>query len=1098
MPPPRTALLGVVLLLVLAAPPASAAPAGWEETAAGIAAPWPALQGSNGHFADYVVRRSPSADRDDYGDAMLGYGLLLRAARTGDVAARDAGLRAIGYALDRPSDPANAPFRFVALAGGYNVARAAFADAPLFTAARSRWEAVLRRAEARRLGRTEVTNKSLVEAVAILELTRTGLKSSRRGAVLNDPDAALALVRRLLARELPRAAQKFSRASGRAGRTAMIGDFSGAPLAYHGLATGFLARAIELMGRSAPDEARRVLRRAVDASWAFAGPDGDLSYFGRSQEQAWTLPLTAFAAETAGGARGRALSTRAIDRLGSAYRTGSEGLFVTPALGQDVRLAIAGLDPYVAAVSYNGLTLVALDWAIGAARGDGAPGGEIGSDRDGSFVVARGTRTFATVRRGDVWFAVKQARSDPADLRYDFGLVALKVRDEDGVWRTLPLRPRARETAGPVLGGGGLPEGRRLSVARDGTVSVAGGFRTAAGRWLRKGVRFRFAPTRCGVRLSLPARRRDVFRYSAWFTQDPSIRGGRLVGGDQVVTTTPGSGGRIRRGYASGLDARLVRDRLRFAIPGRRLAIEHCLAARSPRPAARGRKAAPGSIVADDLSLPLASWQRAGRVKLRNGGGRYRRSLELTGSGRITRPLVSGLGAMSLDVNVPRGAALDVRLGGARLTLTKRMLGSAGWHRLELAGGRIAVDGRTLKKRVALRGPLSLRARRGTARVAALIATRKGDRAALILHRLAALHARTPLGRYPYGTGRGPSGELRFSDGWTTGFWPGSLWRAYDLSGRSRLFRNWALATTLEHMGNEGEQVHDQGFRYLESSAAAHDRLCESSRSKTCSRLRASALRAADTLLRLQRGNPGAGTIPTLPAGERCRDCASKNEAETIVDSMMNVSLIEWAHGETGRASYRDAALEHARGVARLLVRDDGSTAQAVRLNRRTGGVIETHTHQGIGATSTWARGQAWAVYGFAYSGAALEDAELVRVSERAAGYVAANLPRGGIPPYDYSARGGRPVDTSAGVITAAGLFRLADACAAVAASCEEPDRWRPLAERMLAASLTRVSQGPPLGFLGDQVFTRGGSARWDDNGEFIFGTDYALEAAVR
>jgi unsaturated chondroitin disaccharide hydrolase len=1095
MRPPRTALLGVALLLALLAPPASAAPAGWEETAAEIAAPWPALQGSNGHFADYVVRRSPSADRDDYGDAMLGYGLLLRAARTGDVAARDAGLRAIRYALDHPGDPAHAPFRFVALAGGYNVARAEFAHAPEFTAARSRWEAVLRRAEARRLGKTEVTNKSLVEAVAILELTRTGLESSTRGAVLNDPDAALALVRRLLARELPRAAQRFSRASGRAGRTAMIGDFSGAPLAYHGLATGFLARAIELIGPSAPDEARRVLRRAVDASWAFAGPDGDLSYFGRSQEQAWTLPLTAFAAETAGGARGRALSTRAIDRLGDAYRTGSEGLFVTPALGRDVRLAIAGLDPYVAAVSYNGLTLVALDWAIGAA-GDGAVAGEIGADRDGSFVVARGTRTFATVRRGHVWFAVKQAKSDPSDLRYDFGLVALKLRGADGSWRTLPLRPRTDAAAGPVLGAGGEPEGRRLSVARDGTVTVAGGFRARSGRWVRKGVRFRFAPTRCGVRLSLPARRGDRFGYSAWFTRKPSLRGGRLVGGDQALSFTPRpaslrTGGR----FASGLDARLVRARMLFKPRGKRLAIEHGTAECGARGAG---KAAAGSIVADDLSLPLRAWKRSGRVKLRSAGGRYRRSVELSGPGRITRSLTSDLGALSLDVNVARGAALDMRLGGSRLTLTPRALGSAGWHHLELAGGRIAVDGRTLKKRVALRGPLSLRARRGSPRVAALIATRKGDRAALILHRLAALHARTPLGRYPYGTGRGPSGELRFSDGWTTGFWPGSLWRAYDLSGRSRLFKNWALATTLEHLGNEREQVHDQGFRYLESSAAAYDRLCEGSRSKTCSRLRASALRAADTLVRLQRGNPGAGTIPTLPAGERCRDCASKNEAETIVDSMMNVALIEWAHGETGKASYRDAALQHARGVARLLVREDGSTAQAVRLNRRTGEVIETHTHQGIGATSTWARGQAWAVYGFAHSGAALEDAELVRVSERAAGYVAANLPRGGIPPYDYSARGGRPVDTSAGVITAAGLFRLADACAAVAGSCEEPDRWRPLAERMLAASLTRVSQGPPLGFLGDQVFTRGGSARWDDNGEFLFGTDYALEAAVR
>jgi hypothetical protein len=49
----------------------------------------------------------------------------------------------------------------------------------------------------------------------------------------------------------------------------------------------------------------------------------------------------------------------------------------------------------------------------------------------------------------------------------------------------------------------------------------------------------------------------------------------------------------------------------------------------------------------------------------------------------------------------------------------------------------------------------------------------------------------------------------------------------------------------------------------------------------------------------------------------------------------------------------------------------------------------------------------------------------------------------------------------------------------------------------MLKASLRHV-RSRPLGFLGDQVFTRGGNARWDDDGEFIFGLDYALEAAAR
>jgi hypothetical protein len=83
-------------------------------------------------------------------------------------------------------------------------------------------------------------------------------------------------------------------------------------------------------------------------------------------------------------------------------------------------------------------------------------------------------------------------------------------------------------------------------------------------------------------------------------------------------------------------------------------------------------------------------------------------------------------------------------------------------------------------------------------------------------------------------------------------------------------------------------------------------------------------------------------------------------------------------------------------------------------------------------------------------------------------------------------------------VITAAGLYRLADACESVAGACAEAARWRPLADRMLAAALGHVSERPPLGYLGNQVFALGGSSRWDDRGDFIFGTDYALEAVER
>ena len=580
MRPRLTALLALVALVASGCggeeERAAAPPDRWNAVAAEIAAPWPALQRSNGHFRDYVTRRAPSRDRDDYGDALLGYGLLQRAARTGDARLRDTGLRAIRFALRSRGSTAVAPFRYFAIAAAYNLAKRRFRTAPLFRSARPRWERVMKRLKILRVGRGEVTNKSLVEAVQILELARTGLRSKRRGTILNDPRRSVRLVRRLLGRDLPRAARPFERASGRAGRTAMIGDFTSVPLAYHALASGFLARSIDLLGRRAPARARRLLRRSADASWALAGPDGDVSYWGRSQEQAWTLSLTAYGAETAarqpgGGARAaryRALSTRAVERLDDAYGASREGYAITPAIARDIDAGIKGLDYYVAAASYNGLTLVALDWAIGSARSNRSPG-ELGADRNGSFRLATRDSTFATVRRGDVWFAVKQAKT-AKDLRYDFGLVAVKVRGDDGTWRTLPVRPRREresDTAGPILRRGGrrgVPEGRRLRVDGRGAVTVTGGYRRGR-RWLRRGVRFRFTPTGCGVRLRAPRRAGDAFEYSAFFSAAPTKAPDRVAGAGQELSFGPRASTRVQRGYASDLDPRLFRARMRFA-----------------------------------------------------------------------------------------------------------------------------------------------------------------------------------------------------------------------------------------------------------------------------------------------------------------------------------------------------------------------------------------------------------------------------------------------------------------------------------------------------------------------------------------------------
>lgn len=553
------------LLTLICAPSSAAAPEQWTQKAAEIAAPWPGLQLSDGSFRDYVITRDPTGVRDDYGDPMLGYGLLLNAARTGDSALADSGLRALEFSLDRAArSPSTQVFHQLAVVSAYNLARTRFPSHPVFTRAREKWEGVLRRIEVYRLGKRAITNKSIVEAILLIELTRTGVSGGEPGSALADRSGTLAVVKRFLSKELPNAARPYE-----SGGRAVLGDLPLLPPAYHALSVGMLARTAELLGDETPSAARSLLRRATDASVAATAPDGEVAYHGRSQAQAWAHTLTGYGASLAAEQPGsasraagyRGLARRTIARIAEGYPTGPEGFLVTPSLAQGIDDAIPGIDEYVAATSYVGLTLASLEWAI-AAAGDGAAG-RIGADRTGGFILGRGTGSWATSRGGDSWFAIKRSRTSFRDLRYDVGLMAVKVRRDDGVWDdVMPLRPRTLrgdQSAGPVLNGAGVPEFTELLRGKAGRIVARGGFRTRAGRWLRRGVTFTFTPAGCGVRLTWNARKDDRYAYSGFFRTRPTTAGRSVADETQAiefdapVTTSTASN------YSSGSNAALTR-----------------------------------------------------------------------------------------------------------------------------------------------------------------------------------------------------------------------------------------------------------------------------------------------------------------------------------------------------------------------------------------------------------------------------------------------------------------------------------------------------------------------------------------------------------
>jgi unsaturated chondroitin disaccharide hydrolase len=359
--------------------------------------------------------------------------------------------------------------------------------------------------------------------------------------------------------------------------------------------------------------------------------------------------------------------------------------------------------------------------------------------------------------------------------------------------------------------------------------------------------------------------------------------------------------------------------------------------------------------------------------------------------------------------------------------------------------------------------------------------------AALIAHRLLELSPEL-RGRW-FPDGSAPSGRLRRTRDWKRGFYAGALWRAIEaVPGTRRVLEPLAWRATRALWGGEGEDTHDVGFIFGEADGGALRVACANpAASRRCTQAAASLRRAAATLDRLSTATP-AGVIP-VQAKAGCRIC-SPDDRKVFIDSAMNLTpLLD------GSAGDRALAERHLAFLRDHLVRADGSTAQQLLLSASTGAVGRTLGHDPLGPSSTWARGEAWAVHGFAEAAGAL-GGPWDEVAERAADWTAA---RSASPGWDWSRPAGarNPADTSAAAIAAAGLTRLtALRCVPGGAAADRCASWSAAAHRLLRRSLHAVSTRPgSLGRFSGQRYLWDPSRRIDYRGEYLMGTDYLLEA---
>jgi len=268
---------------------------------------------------------------------------------------------------------------------------------------------------------------------------------------------------------------------------------------------------------------------------------------------------------------------------------------------------------------------------------------------------------------------------------------------------------------------------------------------------------------------------------------------------------------------------------------------------------------------------------------------------------------------------------------------------------------------------------------------------------------------------------------------WTNGFYAGELWQFYYLTGDDS-FREDAVS--IEEMLDKAFADfqglhHDVGFMWMLTSVADY-KTTKDERSKVRA-LHAAALLAGRFNLR----------------GEFLRSWNRDNSGWVIIDSMMNIPILYWASETVKDPRFSQIANAHADSVLEYLVRKDGSVGHIACFDPNTGEFQKLLAGQGYSADSSWSRGQAWAIYGFALAYRHTQKSEYLMAAKNIANYFIACVSRTDfLPLVDFRAPAyPKKWDMSAGTCAACGLMEIADHVD----SCEK-NLYRDSAVKMLRA----------------------------------------------
>lgn len=249
---------------------------------------------------------------------------------------------------------------------------------------------------------------------------------------------------------------------------------------------------------------------------------------------------------------------------------------------------------------------------------------------------------------------------------------------------------------------------------------------------------------------------------------------------------------------------------------------------------------------------------------------------------------------------------------------------------------------------------------------------------------------------------------------WTGGFWPGVLWYDYEATQNDTI-RVLAEKYTesLKLFSEIPAYDHDLGFLVFCSYGNGY-RLTHNPTYRDV------IIATADSLATLY--NPKVGTILSWP-----RNIEMLGGHNTIMDNMINLEMLFWAARNGGDRRLFDVAVSHADKTMENQFRPDYTSYHVAVYDTLTGNCIKKCTHQGYADESMWARGQAWAIYGYTVVFRETGDPKYLEFAEKLVDVYLKNLPEDYVPYWDFNAPDipNAPRDASAACVVASALLEM-------------------------------------------------------------------------